>query len=252
MNDFRELYKNYTTAELLNIIRTENEYQPEAIQTARMILEERNVSEAEIVEELKQEKTEQEENEQSTDEVVIKRTAKSVLPTILNPFIPSETDEEKNKNIIAILCILAGFVFFSSLPTNLHTIYIMLTEDVAKILVEMNTILSIVMPIMAAFLMYKGYKIGWYLFVFDYVFTFVSSIESYIIFLKYSGVALFDLNYFVFIKNTYDIVFDVCLCTGVITILCAKGIRNLYGIDSVLMKNCIILSILLSLLLFTL
>ncbi len=252
MNSFGEMYKNYTTAELLNIIRSENEYQAEAVQAALMILEERNVTEVEIAEELKHEETEQEENEQSTDEVLVKRTAKSVFRAILNPFIPSENDEEKNKNIIAILCIYMGVVYLGSLPTTLHTSFEMFTEHISEVLSQIDFIVIAFLPFISVILLYKGYKTGWCLFVLTLVFKVATAIAIYIRTEMTRIDIPFELNYWEVIGNVYHTVFNVCFNTGIVAILCTKGIRNLYGIDTVFMKNCLIISLFISILFYIL
>lgn len=246
--NFRELYQNYTNAELLKIVHDEHEYQSEAVQVARLILEERNVSETEIAEELKRTERKEKESEQNTDEIIVKSTIKEKFLQLFNPFIPSETDEEKNKNIIIILCILVGFDFLESLPRNLRTFFVLFTEHTPEVLSQMHFIVIAFLPFISVILLYKRYKIGWCLFVLDFVFTVATAIAIYIRTEKTSMDIPIEFDYWRVVGNVYDVILDVCYCTGIITILCAKGIRNLYKIDSVLMKNCLILSLFVSIL----
>lgn len=48
-NPFSELYKNYTTAELLEIVQLPSNYQPTAVEAAREILQSRNISEQDTI-----------------------------------------------------------------------------------------------------------------------------------------------------------------------------------------------------------
>lgn len=48
-NPFSELYKNYTSAELLEIVQLPSNYQPTAVEAAREILQSRNISEQDTI-----------------------------------------------------------------------------------------------------------------------------------------------------------------------------------------------------------
>ncbi len=253
--NFYNLYKDYSTTDLLKIINRPDDYQPAAIDAATRILQERQVSEADI----------QEANNIATDEqniIAYKQKAKDFLEPVLQP--STEVQPQKWLNILLLaVAIQYVWTFFINGRDIINFIAAvidcqkygdsLLHETVTywscfssrfNVMLFLELFSLIYMPI-TLYLLYKKYRWGWIIFFIDSTFVFVNSLVLVSLFFKYQhiyhinpasylfrllirGAFVFFLwgdNIAMHFGVTRQIKRKLMLATVVITLLLVAGIR---------------------------
>lgn len=257
--NFYDLYKDYSTADLLKIVNRPDDYQPAAIDAATRILQERHVSEADI----------QEANnitlvDQLNKESIIayKEKAKDFLEPVLQP--STEVQPQKWLNILLlVVAIQYVWTFFINGRDIINFIAAvmdcekygdsLLHETVTywscfssrfNVMLFFELFSLIYMPV-TLYLLYKKYRWGWIIFFIDSVFVFVNTLGLVFLFFKYQHIYhvnptsyLFQLLirgalvFFLWGDNiamhfgvTRQIKRKLALTTVVITLLLVVGVR---------------------------
>lgn len=183
MNEFIDKFRSYTNTELLRIIDNPKSYQPKAVESAKKIFSERQLTEKEIkiskdeLEIERQRKIEKEKNKKVVEDK-FKNIGKSILD-ILNPIQNESLTVEKTINTISLLF---AFLFGFKLYKEFHMILFMFTDNAA--IWDLSMVIYffplVIIPI-ATILFYKRNKLGWLLMMIYLTFSAVSVISLFIL-----------------------------------------------------------------------
>ena len=230
--EFSEKFKTYSNADLLRIIENPDDYQPQAIETAKNIFADRQLSETEIKiakDELdveKQGKLIKEQQKQAVEDKV-KNRGKSVFNHI-NPIQEKKLTSEKT---IRIISILLGGLFLFQLYKQFGMLRFMFTDSYAEWDFSMALyFLPLIMILTATILFYRRKKAGWLLLTIFLVYSAISAIGSFILAIKWkpSGTALENL-----FPQTPPISYllSFLFMSGIIWVISREKIRNVYSIS---------------------
>lgn len=161
--NFKDKYQTYSNTELIRIIQNPENYQPQAVEEARLLISERALSESEIQDakkELENEKRIQEAKD--TKKKSFETKVKHKLLLILNYFNPIPKNEQNSEQIIRLITLLFGvsylFTFFANLFFFKHEFYLNFKWDFSLYSFYFEMIL---IPIFLL-LFFRKNKIGWF------------------------------------------------------------------------------------------
>ena len=230
--EFSEKFKTYSNADLLRVIENHDDYQPQAVETAKNIFADRQLSEMEIkiakdeLEVERQEKLSKEQQKRAVEDRV-KNIGKSVFDNI-NPIQKEMPTSEKTIRVISIL--FCGLFLFQ-LHKQFGMLKFMFTESYAEWDFSMVLyFLPLIIIPTATVLFYMRKKTGWLLLTIFLVYSAVSAIGSFILAIKWkpSGTTLDNL--FPQIQPiTYLLSF--LFMSGIIWVISREKMRNIYSIS---------------------
>lgn len=181
-DNFRDLYKTWTTDKLLDIIDNPDEYQPLAVEAARHELDSRQLS----VEQLDSAKNIQTERQRQKDDKQRKTKEaddkiKSIglsLADTLNPILKEGDNTDK---IIKLISIFLGGLFLYRLYSEFGMLKFMLTDSSARwdFSMVLYFLPLIILPT-AGLLMWLRKPFGWTLTTFFFSFTAVGAIPLFL------------------------------------------------------------------------
>ena len=184
--EFSEKFKTYSNAELLRVIEKPNDYQPQAVETAKKIFAGRKLSEMEIkivkdeLEVEKQGKLRKELQKQAVEDK-IKNIGKSVFDQI-NPIQNETPTSEKT---IRIISILLGGLFLFQLYKEFGMLKFMFTDSYAEWDFSMVLyFLPLIIIPAGTILFYMRKKAGWLLLAIFLIYSAVSAIGMIILTMK--------------------------------------------------------------------
>jgi len=229
--EFSESFKTYSNAELLRVIENPDDYQPQAIETAKNIFADRKLSEMEIkiakdeLEIEKQEKLRKEQQKRVVEDKV-KNIGKSVFDQI-NPIQEKTPNSEKT---IRIISILFGGLFLFQLYKEFGMLKFMFTDSYSEW--DFSTVfyfLSFIIIPTATILFYMRKKIGWLLLTIYLVYSAVSTIGLFILTMKVNMYPEGPTAIFPQISPTIHILSFLFL-SGIIWVISREKIRTIYSI----------------------
>jgi len=183
MNMFSEKFKNLSNKELFEIIENKDKYQVLAVETAKLEIQSRNLTQKEINEiksEIEKDKRKKIENQKN--EIIVKKNINEFI-NIFNPISYNKFSTEKILNfIIVIYGIIAMYLFYD----KFYFLKFLFIDSFKKW--DWTIILYlfpfIILPTSLIFL-WKKKKIGWILFVIYLTFSLINFIGYlYISFLE--------------------------------------------------------------------
>jgi hypothetical protein len=165
--DFFEIYNSYSNLELLWVIENPNDYQPEAIETAKLIIVSRNLSEEEF-------QSLQKELENLRNEKILKDTNKNKLnqffPNCVNNIFsnlsPSPNDQLVGNRLIITIAIAFTFIFIYYFFHNWKIIFysFSVTGDFS-IYIRLFYVFPLIYLSIAIVSFLKHKKLGWVLII---------------------------------------------------------------------------------------
>jgi len=231
--EFDEKFKTYSNTELLRVIENPDNYQSQAVETAKTIFCERQLSEKEIKiakDELELERQEKSRKEQQKR--VIENKVKDVGKSFFDQINPIQKETPTSEKTIRIISILFGGLFLFQLYREFGMLRFMITDSYAEW--DFSMVLYffplIVIPT-AAILFYMKKKIGWLLLSIFLTYSAVSAIGQFILTMnmKLSGIEALD-NLFPPISSvTYIIVF--AFFVGIIWAISRESVRIVYSVS---------------------
>lgn len=240
--DFNEKFKTYSNAQLLRIIDNPDGYQPKAVETAKTIFSDRQLSEDDIKtakDELKTERVETQKEEQ--EKIENQDKLRTFGKTILDNVNPIQKDSPTAEKTIKIISLLFGGLFLFQLYQELGMISFMFTDSSADW--DFSMVLyffSLVVIPTATILFYKRTKFGWLLLTIFLTYSAVSAFEMFILTLKMgpSDVTVFD-NIF---PQTSPIIYILTFIffAGTIWAICSENVRRIYSVSKLTMSLTII------------
>ncbi len=242
--DFKAKFTTYTHTELLRIIDNPNRYQPEAVETAKALLAERQLTDDEIKtaqDALEAERRESEEKERKKK--VIEDRFRNLGNSLVENVNPIQKEAPTADKTIRLISLLFGGFFLLQLYQEFGMIRYMLTDrsmrwDWSIVLFFLPLL---VIPI-ATLLFYRRHKLGWLLLAVYLTFAGVAAIGTLILALtrEPSGIPAIDN---LFQRPSPFVSLLTCLFfAGNLWAIGREAVRGVYGIT----RQTLILTIALS------
>jgi hypothetical protein len=254
--DFTDLYKDYATIELLKIVQRPGDYQPEAVDAARKILENRQVDGAERQEAEKflEELESQERNKKETIRDYREKAADFLEP-VLRP--GAELKPGKFLNLLLlVMAIQYAWLFYKGILhavrfvkhvsdcwesgsdgmqsrhlSHLECIWSRL--DIATVL-EFDSLLYIPLII---YLLYKRRRWSWILLFADNLFSCLAGLAESYSFFKYQSILH---------GNIYSFLLPIMIRGAFTVFLYRKDITGFFGVEDNVKKRTVIITVILT------
>lgn len=240
--EFGEKFKSYSNTDLLRIIENPDDYQSQAVEAAKTVFSERQLSEMEIKTakdelELENQENARKERQKQTEKEKVNKIGDAIFQQI-NP-VQTETPTS-GRTIKAISLFLAGLFLFQ-LYIKYGMIKFLFTSSYAKwdFSVVLDFFPLLIIPL-AAILFYARKKTGWFLLTIFLTFTAVSAIGGFILALKMnqSGwVSLVGPH----ISPSISIL-SFTFYAGLVWTICREKIRSIYSVSQRSMVLTVILT----------
>jgi len=242
--EFTEKFKSYTNTELLRIIDNPDGYEPTAVETAKTIFSDRQLTEEEIKiakDELEIDKQENLNKEQKKR--AVEDNFKSIGKSILDNVNPIQNEILTTEKTIKIISLLFCVLFLFQLYKEFGMVSFMFTDSSANW--DFSMVLYffplVVVPV-ATILFYKRKKLGWLLLTMFLTSSAVSAIGLFILtmIMKHSGFDATDNFSPQTSLTTYLLTF--IFFAGIIWTISKENIRSVYAIN----KQTMLLTILIT------
>jgi DNA-binding transcriptional MerR regulator len=169
MNDFQRRFKNYDNQQLLKIIEDAENYEPAAVEAAKLELSKRDVSQEEIQAASKALQEKRAKVEQTREQMKkAEQKAKSLGAEILETVNPIKKNPQNSDEKINLIAIVFGLIAIFQIVWIFGT-----PQLIAPSIIDVVPIL--LLPI-AVFLFWKRNKIGWVLMTALFVYNIINSI----------------------------------------------------------------------------
>lgn len=248
--DFKAKFTTYTHAELLRIVNNPGRYQPEAVETAKALLAERQLTDEEIKiaqEALEAEQRERDEKErkQKAVEETFRSRGRSLLEKV-NPIQEGAPTAEKTIRLVALL--FGGF-FLLQLFREFGMIRYMLTNDSMRWDLSMVLFVAPLLTVpIATILFYKRYKLGWLLLALFLTCSTVSAIVTLMLALTREPYGMAALDSLFPRPSPFASLLTCLFFAGNLWAIGGETVRGIYGITRQTLLLTIALSAVLSLL----
>ena len=176
--EFNEKFKTYTNTELLRIIDNPDGYQPNAVETAKIIFSDRQLTEEEIKnakDEFEAERQEKLNKEQKKR--LIEDKFKNIGKSILDNVNPIQNETPTTEKTIKIISLIFGGLFLFQLYKDFGMVSFMFTDNSADWDFSMVLyFLPLLVVPTATILFFKRNKFGWLLLTVFLTYSAVSAI----------------------------------------------------------------------------
>lgn len=234
--DFTEKFKTLSNAELFERIDNPGNYQPDAVETAKIIIASRNLSEAEISiakEELVRQKQQQEAKTRKQRNIENKIKDGSML--LLENLNPIRSNKPSTERIITTIGIVFAAFFLFQLYNEFKMI-VFLLHDIRTYWDFYTIIYFMLLLLLAAaiFPFLRRKKTGWVLLAIYLSYYAVSSIFYffYAIIRQPSGISVLD-NLFYHNDSFATCIIQITFFAGALTLICKENIRQTYNIRKI-------------------
>ncbi|HLG03639.1 MAG TPA: hypothetical protein VI731_08600 [Bacteroidia bacterium] len=233
MTDFAEKFKAYSNSELLKIIDSPGDYQPLAVETARIIYASRNLS-AQDIEIAKSELAalKQIQDEKGQKKKDIENKVKNIAVKSLSAVNQFQTEKPGSDKIIKIISIVFGGLGLFQLYKGFEIISFMFTDSGAKW--DWSVVLyflSLLVVLTAIILFYKRKKSGWTLLAIFLTYSAVSTAGLLILTLDMQSSG-FSPIYNIFPKASLTThILTLLFYAGTLWTICKEEIREIYTIN---------------------
>ena len=231
--EFYEKFKSYSNTDLLRIIENPTDYQPQAVETAKVIFSERQLSEMEL--QIAQDEFEIEKQEKSKKEqqnLGVQNKVKNIGKSILDKINPIQKKTPTSSKAITTISILVGGLFLFQLYNEFGMLRFMFTDSYAKWDFSMALYFFplLVVPI-AAILFFMRKKTGWFILVIFLVYSAVSTIGLFILTINRIPLGVSGLNNLFPQIIPLKYILSFIFFAGIIWAICRDNIRISYAIS---------------------
>ena len=246
LKQFSDYYKTITNAELLDILENPNDYQPLALEAAKIEFGNRNLSDTEMAEakefliEMKFEewsKKEKRKDFENKTKLIALDFAEIARPTN----IPIRSTDK----IIKSISLVYAIIFISNVINEWRYTFRYAKRFRIENIIYLEPLLVL---LLATFFFWQKVSVGWRLLMLYAVYTLAGNLWAIASVFKY----YFGQSSFVgYAKNfIVTLIFQFLLFGGTILIICRQDIREVFKIDKKRMISSIAFSIILSLLIW--
>jgi len=241
---FREKFEIYSNADLLRIIENPDDYQLQAVETAKNIFAERQLSEMEIkiakyeLEVERQEKLRKEQQKQA-----LEAKAKNIGESALDQINPIQKEIPTSEKTIKIISIFWGVLFLFQIYIKFRMLKFMFTDSYAEWNwgVMLSFLPLIIIPT-ATILFYMRKKMGWLLLTIFLVYSAASAIGEFIL----SIIKIIRISILGNLFSPYSPITPILsflFFGGTLWVISKKNIRTIYSISKRTMILAISISI---------
>jgi hypothetical protein len=239
-NEFSEYYKTISNAELLGILENFDNYQPGAIEAAKVEYSNRNLSDIEIQEARNVLNEEKKKKDMKKEKFrIIENKAKSIALDISETIRPSQSSSLSTGKIINVISLVFGTILIFRVIFDVRSIFEYFEKFSLDILwyVEPLIVLSL-----AVFFFWQRVTIGWILLMFFIIYSLLGQVWL-----------LFELFKSYYSQNKFiafypkismsNLIFQFVLLGGTLFIICKPNIREVFRINNKKMISTIVVSI---------
>ena len=230
--DFYERYKTYSNSQLLDIIEHPGDYQPDAVETAKAIIQNRKPTEDEMKiarNELDAVSDEKSRKEQQKKEVRDK--LKSISQTVIDHINPVQDTFSSTQKKIRIISIVFGALYFLWIYKEFGMLHFMFTDRSAEWGFDMITyILPLIFIPTLVILFYKKKKAGWYLLMIHLVYSAISMIWLLHMSFKVRDLDVPGIDSIISTAPVIIYILAFLFFAGMIGVISQKDIRSVYAI----------------------
>ena len=213
--EFSESYKNYTNVQLLKIVNRPEDYQPKAVETAKILLESRTVLESEIreVEEFYLNLKQNEIKKQEKINFIKNKAIELVQPIIL----PNKEFKPRIwlKILLIVLALQYVWLFYQSI------IYFFVQVNFNFDIFSFIQIISLLYFSLILYLLFRKKKWGWILLFSDNLFVFLSNLVRIFHYIKHQ-------NYYE--ESFIEIIFPILIRAAFLTFLLRKDVSDYFKV----------------------
>jgi hypothetical protein len=222
-NSFTKRYRTWDNAELLDIIESSHEYQPLAVEAARLEIYNRQLTDEQIADAKSEHAKKQQTRISKEPKIIdIKNKVKSVGSSLVETFNPVQKERLTTSRSINLLSMFLGGLFIYQLLLNLDLLKFMLTSEDGKWDLSMAICFFplIILPI-AAILLWFRKKIGWTLAVIYFSYIIASTFSFFFKDLASLGVKT-GMSIYILTIGIYG---------GALWQICKKPIRDTFNVE---------------------
>jgi hypothetical protein len=238
MHSYSEYYKTIRNSELLEIIQNPSNYQPLALEAAKIELENRKLSELEVTEaknEIFQKQQKKEVQEQNISR--LQNNAKHAGLSILDAFNPIQTSPLSSDRLIKIISFTYGAVFLLQVIKDFNSILYYVTEIASAPVMSLSYLIPLFLIPIAAYKFYFRKGIGWTLLTifvtFSAVFGFSLLYQSiqYIRAFNWNRHEVTALNDLFHRPSPMIVIIQITFLLATAYVLCRKDIRHTFQVS---------------------
>jgi len=243
--DFQKEFTNSSALELLKIIRNPGNYQPAAVEAARLVLSARNISQEEM-DEANRELLHLEEEEKRKQEKIeaYKANVTGVLSSLIVP-----DQELKASKWLKFLLLLLGIQYIRLLFRSIQTfIFLVGCETCGFDILWLITAINIFFIPLIFYLLLKRKRWGWIILCGENIFSGVLLLTP---FLKFIGNLVYHIYYIDIDSDelaSWDIIWPVIIRTLFAIFLFRKEITSYFNVGRKIKERTIMVAVFLALL----
>ena len=227
--DFIKKYEAYSTIQLLRIIDSPDDYQPDAVEAAKAIISNRRLSEEEI--EIARDGYNAEKQEEERKGKELKDNPKNVYNSIFDIVNPMKGGSLAAEKRVKIISAVFGGLFLLQLYDQLKMLYITFLEIGWDTLFIVVPLLPLIIIATIIVLFYKRKKTGWFMFTVYLIFCAVSEIGMLVMFITVNIVEFEAFNITLLYPTPIRHVLKFIFYTAIAWIISRENVRSVYSIS---------------------
>jgi hypothetical protein len=240
-----EKYKEYTNKQLIEVVIKADDYQPAAVEMAKLILQQRDISNEEReqvkkaieIEETTQEIKEQRKSE-SEDRII------SFIKKLFNKINPLDKSEPATNKIINLTGLVFGYLLLEQLYYSLDYLAFLLEHESLLDFYSIVTLFEVIYLPLTIYFFFKRKKNGWIMLV-AWISYFIVSYIAIIIYNLNSPVIddpLFELISYQ--PNYTRLLLILAFFLGSLSVLLRRDIKKVFSISNLTMYLSILIGVL--------
>jgi len=235
--DFTERFKTYSNKELLKVIENQNDYQLEAVETAKKIFESRQIDDTEY-ENIKLELEAQKQSEESRllKQEAFKKKQKGFLLNLFNSINPIQSKKISSNNLVNLIGVIFLLIGVFNLIRGLSFIRLFFIDDSAFAYFDISffstIIFLIIIPIAGFFFILKK-KTGWALLTIYLTYAIISQIANIIMIYRWREEFSVNIGSLFPEPSPSAYIWRLFFYLGVLIVICKKDIREIFKVDKI-------------------
>lgn len=250
-DNFTSLYKTISNAELLNILENPDDFQPLAVEAASTEFKKRNLSAAEIEiakEILRGKALEKERQKENLKK--IENSFRSTGKTLLDTLTPVQDGPANTEKTIRFIAIAFAVFFLYSLLSNWELVNLYIRDFSYSPLGSLFVLFPFIILPISLPLFWNRKKMGWLLLVIFLSYSITGEILGLLQSLSWRPSGIQSLDAFLPIPSPLNNIIRLAIFLGILYTFCRITLRNIYTIDKTKMNTAIVLTSILTFILY--
>lgn len=232
-NSFTTLYKTWTTDKLLDIVDNPSDYQPLAVEAARLEIDSRQLTQEQLIDaKVEQDLRRQDKANKQQKVKDIENKFKSVGSSLDDTFNPIQKETPTTDKFIKLISLFIGGLFLYQLYKEFGMLKFMFTDDGGKW--DFSMVLYffpfIILPT-AGLLFWFRKKIGWTLATIYFSYTAAGAIPMFIVDLNRQPTGVPALDTLFLTTSPIHYIGSLLVFGGLTWTLCKENMREVYQVD---------------------